>query len=261
MTVGVCRHPALPTPQPPYLAPLNPVIPAKAGFHTSAYRNAKPLPGFWIPAYAGMTVKNIGIPHCLPANAIPCTPQPRHSRPQPRHSRPQPRHSRESGNPHLIPPPCRAATGVLDSGLRQNDGGEYAANPVLPTPQPPYATTTIPAPHRHSCESVNPHPSLPPRRATTAGVLDSGLRRNDGGEYAAIRHYLSRNTIPRPAIAIPYPHSVIPAKAGIHTPPCRPAGPLPGFWIPACAGMTVGRRRRAASGSAYRGRGRRAIDD
>ena len=38
------------------------------------------------------------------------------------------------------------------------------------------------------------------------------------------------------------PHNfiVIPAKAGIHPPAFRYAGTKPGFWIPACAGMTVG---------------------
>ena len=44
--------------------------------------------------------------------------------------------------------------------------------------------------------------------------------------------------IPAPIPSFP-PHTVIPAKAGIHTPPYRHAGNIPGFWIPTCAGMTV----------------------
>ena len=47
----------------------------------------------------------------------------------------------------------------------------------------------------------------------------------------------SRSSLP----AASYPQPVIPAKAGIHTPAYRyAAGPPPGFWIPAYAGMTVG---------------------
>ena len=42
-------------------------------------------------------------------------------------------------------------------------------------------------------------------------------------------------------LAPPFPPAtVIPAKAGIHTPACRYAETPPGFWIPAYAGMTVG---------------------
>ena len=88
----------------------------------------------------------------------------------------------------------------------------------------------------------------------TTGVLDSGRRRNDGGGDAGWRA-----------------HTVIPAKAGIHTPiyaddiPAETANPVApsatgvldsglrrndggvaygnaGVWIPAFAGMTVGGR-------------------
>ena len=50
---------------------------------------------------------------------------------------------------------------------------------------------------------------------------------------------------PHPVIPVPhipsFPHpTVIPAKAGIHTPGLSASRELPGFWIPAYAGMTVG---------------------
>ena len=48
-----------------------------------------------------------------------------------------------------------------------------------------------------------------------------------------MRHARAINSIP----ALP-PPTVIPAKAGIHCPPTHTPG-LPGFWIPAGAGMTV----------------------
>ena len=131
-----------------------------------------------------------------------------------------------------------------------------SARPTCHRPPPYPALTALtdlprhtPPPPRHSRESGNPHPSLPPRRATTAGVLDSGLRRNDGGEYVGIRHCLPRNhhtlrpstpSFPPLNPVIPAPNPVIPAKAGIHTSSRRPAGPLLGFWILAYARMTVG---------------------
>ena len=52
------------------------------------------------------------------------------------------------------------------------------------------------------------------------------------------------------SIRHPRPSTVIPAKAGIHTPAYRYAGDIPGFWIPACAGMTVGAHGMIAEGRA-----------
>ena len=109
---------------------------------------------------------------------------------------------RHSRHPHIAIPakagihtPTYAnpkATGVLDSGLRRNDGG--AARPI---PRPGIPGFWIPA-------SAGMTVGRPGLRAT--GVLDSGRRRNDGG-------------------------------AGRPTPTPR----IPGFWVPASAGMTVGR--------------------
>ena len=91
------------------------------------------------------------------------------------------------------------AAGVLDSGLRRNDGrgwrllygvggvGRLSLTPPSPAGRglcglrhhpviipiqsfpPPHSSfpppcSVIPAPHRHSRESGNPHPGLPPRR-------------------------------------------------------------------------------------------------
>ena len=51
-----------------------------------------------------------------------------------------------------------------------------------------------------------------------------------------------RAAIPDARPVIPALVFVIPAKAGIHTPPLVTPG-LPGFWIPACAGMTAAGRK------------------
>ena len=45
----------------PSFPPALSVIPAKAGIHAPAHRHAQPLPGFWIPAGAGMTVWAAGM--------------------------------------------------------------------------------------------------------------------------------------------------------------------------------------------------------
>ena len=239
------RHPTSPAippiPYHPRHTPPHPVIPAKAGIRTPAYRYAEvPPPGFWIPACAGMTVGNMSVSNIA---------YPQHPYAAP------PRHSRESGNPHPGLPPRRAATGVLDSGLRWNGGGEISAIRHY------LSATSIRRPTPSFPRKRESTPILPPRQAA-AGILDSGLRRNDGGEYVGIQHCLHRNPHIPPPPSFP-PHPVIPAKAEIHTPAHRIAGPpLPGFWIPACAGMTVGgaNPRRQAT-PAYRGRWRQAIDD
>ena len=49
-----------------------------------------------------------------------------------------------------------------------------------------------------------------------------------------------RNRPHYPPAYIQSPHPVIPAKAGIHTPALPLRRDIPGFWIPAGAGMTVG---------------------
>ena len=160
------------------------------------------IPGFWIPAYAGMTVGGgCGMP-------------------TPLFSRPNPIVIPAKAGIHPRPTDRPGCTGVLDSGLRQNDGREADAGYryAIPTPQP----------HRHSRENGNPHPALPLRRDIPGfwipayagmtvearcgipmrypytptppsfprkrestphhtdtprytGGLDSGLRRNDGG--------------------------------------------------------------------------------
>ena len=81
--------------------------------------------------------------------------------------------------------------------------------------------SVIARPHRHSRESGNPHPATPTRRGHT-GVLDSGLRRNDGGGWG---------------IRPPIRHS---RESGNPQPGLSPRRGAPGFWIPAYAGMTVG---------------------
>ena len=71
------------------------------------------------------------------------------------------------------------------------------------------------------------------------GVLDSGLRRNDGGEWSEWLYLWGVDSRFRGN------DGGIADAAGGNTQP-----PLPGFWIPACAGMTVGDGR---SGCIYGG--------
>ena len=73
-------------------------------------------PGFWIPAYAGMTVEAPGI---RPSSVIPA-----------------------KAGIHTRPIDTPGQTGVLDSGLRRNDGGG-GNSPII----------------RHSRESGNPNPA------------------------------------------------------------------------------------------------------
>ena len=95
---------AQPQPQPP--SPPTPVIPAKAGIHPYPYPHPETAGG-WIPAYAGMTAGAARHPNSqFPYPFIP-TPTP--SFPRKRESTPRP-----------IATP--GTTGVLDSGLRRNDG-------------------------------------------------------------------------------------------------------------------------------------------
>ena len=113
-------------PTTPSFPPLT-VIPAKAGITPHPFRNSG-RPGFWIPACAGMTVGADRVDGFR----------------------------RGGGNP---PNPPFAKGGLFIVAL-----GRY---------------TIIPAPHRHSRESGNHTPAFPQSGLT--GVLDSGLRRNDGG--------------------------------------------------------------------------------
>ena len=88
--------------------------------------------------------------------------------------------------------------------------------------------------------SVGAHGRAPLPRITKPGLLT----RNPARRQLTSRPYLS--VIPARPIYSSFPPYlfVIPAKAGIHTPALRHAGNTPGFWIPACAGMT-GRLRYA----------------
>ena len=107
-------------------------------------------------------------------------------------------------------PPCRGCA-VAPPGLpggpppsfRRRPESRTPVNPEVPNP--PISSPTI----RHWPRRL--------RRQRTTGVLDSGLRRNDGCSA---------------------PPAVIPAKAGIHPPGLAAGWNPPGFWIPACAGMT-----------------------
>ena len=102
--------------------------------------------------------------------------------------------------------------GVLDSGLRRNDGAGVA----------PAGRDTpgfwIPA---SAGMPVGAHP----RPTGYAGVLDSSGRRNDGAGRLGGR----RDT----------PGFWIPAYAGMTVGGGPGPRDTPGFWIPACAGMTV----------------------
>ena len=109
-------------------------------------------------------------------------------------------------------------TGVLDSGLRRNDGGA-----ARPTPTPRLPGFWIPA-----CAGMTV--GRGGLRAT--GVLDSGLRRNDGGVAAAYAN-------PRYTGVL---DSGLRRNDGGAARP-MPTPRIPGFWIPACAGMTVEWRR------------------
>ena len=62
-----------------------------------------------------------------------------------------------------------------------------------------------------------------------------------GNTFPAMPPYPpNHSAIPARPIVIPTRLTVIPAKAGIHTPAWHSGSGLPGFWIPAYAGMTVG---------------------
>ena len=166
----------------------------------------------------------------------------RHSResgnPHPaiRHRRPLPvitaaphRHSRESGNPHPIIrhrrplpyiPTARKSPPFAKGGLGGLPRRRHSTNPRIVRPSR-RSLSVIPAKAGiHTPPSDNatsyppfppPYPSFPRKRESTphpidmpepTGVLDSGLRRNDGGRRAALSDY--------------------------------------GVWIPAFAGMTDG---------------------
>ena len=155
---------------------------------------------------------------------------------------PTPGHHRETKKPPL-------SKGRRKAPLSQKGGwGDLYLHlhPHLELPPPPHPV--IPARHRHSC----PPPSFPLSRESTprptatpkaTGVLDSGLRRNDGGGLPSPGSnatkkpplsqkggwgdlYLYLHLHPHPHPELPPPHPVIPAKAGIH-PPGVPNGGAP----------------------------------
>ena len=171
--------------------------------------------------------------HCRPLPSFPrkreSTPHNQTPPPATRHySRPPPSFPRKrESTPHNQTPPPAALqpTGTEKPPLSQKGGwGDYPAAAIQPTPGlsvPPAApypsfprkrestphNQTTPPPTRH----CRPLPSFPRKRESTphpidtpglTGVLDSGLRRNDGGRRAALSDY--------------------------------------GVWIPAFAGMTDG---------------------
>ena len=126
--VSICHHSCPPSyrhtrpptpahPPPPRHSRPPPVIPAKAGIHT--YPSARQgRPGFWIPAYAGMTD---GADSAVSIMS-PLTPAiPRHSHPTPvvpaltRHSRPTPVIPAKAG---IHPPPYQHSGVNRGSGFR-----------------------------------------------------------------------------------------------------------------------------------------------
>ena len=241
------------------------VIPAKAGIHTPPYRHAGPLPGFWIPACAGMTVGEYlhptlptRDPYMLPHPVIPAkagihTPTYRHAE---------------------VPPPgfwIPAYAGMTVGKYRQS--GITYPQPHIPHPPPaisrPLTHPVIPAKagiHTPPCGRRAELPAASVHPELVAGRTDAG--RNDwrfvpglaaqsavhpatssGRTATHLRLYrrpTPSNLCRNPAYPIPPPphpdrHPIIPAKAGIRTPAYRYAEvPPPGFWIPACAEMTVG---------------------
>ena len=169
----------------------------------------------------------------IPANPaiIPAAPN--------RHPAPH-RHSRESGNP---PPDCgrrRRQPGFRIPPSAGMTGWE--SRPYIP-PFPPTPSRNHRQPRRHSRRaqpSSRPPPSFPRKRGSTAGlrtttastgVLDSGLRRNDGGGCKAAP------AIPAAPNRHPAPHRHS-RESGNPPPDCARRQRQPGFWIPAYAGVT-----------------------
>ena len=140
-----------------------------------------------------------------PPNAI-CKP------PTPPSFPPLIRHSRESGNPPSLPcavpgivlsalpgigrPPAFLPHPTLSrwerafNGLRQRRDGRRRHSTLPPSfnlyAAIPAYLAVIPALHRHSRESGNPHPWPCAAPGNTAGVLDSGRRWNDGGDGTSV---------------------------------------------------------------------------
>ena len=171
-------------------------------------------PGFWIPAYAGMTVAAPGI---RPSSVIPAPI--RHSRPHPSFPR-----KRESTSRPIRSP---GYTGVLDSGLRRNDG-------MIPEERDIAGQVWIPA---------------------FAGMTKEGGG-NDGADKAAMlpdEHQPSIRKSPPSAEGglggLPRPPQRPTPEESVAPPPSfqrRPESRTPAYpglrvgrgWIPAFAGMT-----------------------
>ena len=214
------RHPVIPTPTPSF--------PRKR--ESTPRPMPRPgIPGFWIPACAGMTVGA--------AASIPL---------QRRHSRPYAVIPAKAG----IHTPAYAKsgdTGVLDSGLRRNDGGGVrrpgvGASHQQPSPsgrglgegesfcaaqhrRPPHPFILRPAQDERMLPSCQPQPLPGCWIPACAGMTVEAAGGNS-----------------RPHAAIPAPTPSFPRKRE-STPRLMPTPRIPGFWIPASAGMTVGWRR------------------
>ena len=207
------------------------------------------MPGFWIPACAGMTVEaGCGIPIRYPYAPTPPS--------FPRKQESTPTIPLRRDIPGFWIPACAGMTVRADAGCRHR----YSYTPTPPSfPRkrestlalpirrdmpgfwiPAYAGMTVGGRMRDAdTPSLRPaRPVIPakagihPRPTATpgyTGVLDSGLRRNDGGCGCGM------------PIRYPYapPGPSFPRKRE-STPALPLRRDIPGFWIPAYAGMTVG---------------------
>ena len=177
----------------------------------------------WITDAAGIQNPGGGLASVHPATRSGRT----EARPPYRHSRPHPIVIPAKAGIHPRPTATPGYTGVLDSGLRRNDGGGGCGMPTPLSLRP--NLTVIPTPYTVIPAKAGIHP----RHTTTpgyTGVLDSGLRRNDGGGGCGM---------PTALFLLPA-RPVIPAKAGIHTCPSGFRGYPPEYAptvIPARAGI------------------------
>ena len=137
-------------------------------------------------------------------------------------------------------------TGVLDSGLRRNDDGggwprqgwrgmESLPHPTLSRWERAFPPAPKPFPSRHS-RRPTVIPAAPPsfrRRPESRTPVDADLQ--DGQRMDTT--IPASPTLHRHYYRHPYRHS---RESGNPHPGLSPIPGKPGFWIPACAGMTVG---------------------